>query len=914
MTFLLSVAPPVALFAVLGLLFQSYRDDKPAWLLDFKAFSAKLKGYWTPLFLLVAPLAFAYNTVATAVYAVMVLFEWMIAFVRWLLGIVLWIWNKGFMWYWRNVIVVPVVLIAKVVWHYLIVWPWRIYKTVYHTIRDSFSREGMRIGWWTTTLVASLVGIGYWLASWFEMDLFLFLGILLAEVPYLWGMGVLASMKDTGDVQGKKRADHHGVGIASAKTGMKYVGAAAAVLLVIYLVAYSGAIPAAGYPLMGLLINAAHAAGILGIGVCLVLFLSLAVLPTYILDKHDNGPLDEMLTLIRMGRDNVLKVLLAGLPVSLFSVFVGLVPVAVVGCAFFGVTALKEKALGNMAGVVAEEAASIDATVSDLNSDFAKWSEAVKAKPDVECRQAQIEYMTAFPLNLIDEGTSAMQGVQTVDYSAMKDSMERAFADREAIRIARVADLEGEIGELDQQISLEMDERSTYTVERSMDDGESWSVVANGVERSGFVDTGLESGSAYRYRVTANNRKGSSGPGNVAMASTRSTEITGPSGVSARAEGNFRIVLNWNDNDWNEEGFKVERSNDGEEWSQVANLDANSTFWVDESVTDTTYQYRVTSFRGEDLSDPVRTYRSAQPSLPAPYSSILESNSSSALVVWSHNANYRSAERGGEAKDGEGAALSYDGLSRLEELQQARSMRVGERDQILTDAADDTDYVMPRVTLLGSLPAQEDASRAMRILTFLLGMLALALLAGCALCTIIAYSGMVTQDVVRLTDGDQFYFVEEVRAVRKAHDNQPLLGFLLLGLTGVPMANLLSGLVLGMLGALMAFTSPFGLSMPDIDFDIETEWSTGELFGAVSAGDIGDDMEMTGDGTVEGEEDEMPSMREYVIQGGTTVWREITNEFGATQYDLIRAANGHLSDNEWKGLKAGAVIALPADN
>ena len=113
---------------------------------------------------------------------------------------------------------------------------------------------------------------------------------------------------------------------------------------------------------------------------------------------------------------------------------------------------------------------------------------------------------------------------------------------------------------------------------------------------------------------------------------------------------------------------------------------------------------------------------------------------------------------------------------------------------------------------------------------------------------------------------------------------------------------------------LMALTSPFGFSMPDIDFDIETEWSTGELFGAVSAGDIGDDMEMTGDGTVEGEEDEMPSMREYVIQGGTTVWREITNEFGATQYDLIRAANGHLSDNEWKGLKAGTVIALPADN
>ena len=113
-----------------------------------------------------------------------------------------------------------------------------------------------------------------------------------------------------------------------------------------------------------------------------------------------------------------------------------------------------------------------------------------------------------------------------------------------------------------------------------------WSVVADGMVQSGFVDEGLKSGEAYQYRVTASNRKGGSGPGNVAFAVTRSADIVGPASVRASAEGNFRVVLNWNDRDWNEDGFVVERSYGGDSWSEMARLPANTTNYVDEAVRD----------------------------------------------------------------------------------------------------------------------------------------------------------------------------------------------------------------------------------------------------------------------------------------------------------------------------------------
>lgn len=911
MNTVLAFVPSILGLALLGLLVTSYRGDGPSWSLDFKSFSTKLKGYWTPLFLLVAPLAFVYNVLAMAVHAVLVLGEWLVALVRWVIGVLLWVWNKGFLWYWKHVIVTPVVLVAKVVWHYVMVWPWRIYKTTYFAVRDSFTREGMRVGALCMTMVAASVGLGHWLSSWLENPMFLFLGVLLAEVPYLWGMGVLGSMRESGDLEGKQREQHRLVGLRTARLGMKYVGAAAAAVVLIFLSSFSGAVADAGYLLLGVFINAAHAAAVLGIGVCLVLFLSLAVLPAYVLDGHDESPLEEMLTLIRNGRDSMLKVILGAVPGAVFGAFVALIPVALVGGAYMGTMALKEMALASPAMNAAEEAAEIEATIGDSFAEFAEWSAAVKAKPGVQRKQAQLDYLMEFPQNLIDDPSGALEGVETVDYSSMRAAMEADYASRQAMRAGRLGDLETEMAVLQEQIQLELDERSTYTVERSDDKGETWSVVAEGLERAGYVDNGLAAGEGYQYRVTARNRKGSSGPGNVTAAFTRSADISGPSGISVGTEGNFRVVLSWNDNDWNEEGIRVERSYDGKDWSTLAQLDANSTFYVDESVQDTTYRYRVISFRGEDESEPSTTYRSVQPSLPSPRARVKAANSSSALVVWSHDADYDRLNRGGSSENGDGAPLVFNGLSRLEELQARLAEVSAQRDQLLAEAEVDAANTQPRLDLLASLPAEEAASSGMRIVTFLLGMLALALLVGGATCTLTSYLGGMNQQLVRLTDGANFYFVEQVRAARDEEGNQPLLGFLLLVLTGAPMAALVASVVgtaLTMLtGLTMLFSMPalptLDFSMPRMDMSFVPEWGaatapaltadTGAM--SIAEGDAAEEVGNT-----------------YTLRGGyLSVWREIVTNFGEDRYGEIRAANAELTEREWAGLSAGDIIKLP---
>jgi hypothetical protein len=588
--------------------------------------------------------------------------------------------------------------------------------------------------------------------------------------------------------------------------------------------------------------------------------------------------------------------------------------------AFYGTFELKNAALDNMAGVVAEKSAAIDETLADSEVAFAAWSQAIEDQPAVEKRMAQIEYMSAFPLNLLESPQAAMTGIQTVDYSAMHDEMRAAYEARQSMRSGRSAELQDAAAALRAEIALERDERSTYKVERSGDGGETWSVVADGMVRSGFVDEGLKSGEAYQYRVTASNRKGDSGPGNVSFAVTRSAEIVGPASVRASAEGNFRVVLNWNDRDWNEEGFVVERSYGGDSWSEMARLPANVTHYVDEAVRDTTYSYRVRAYRGEQETDPVATWRSVQPNLAAPRSRVSETNASSALVVWSHNSDYDTVSRGGSSEDGDGSPLSYGGMSRLEEMEATLAQIEAELVLLAEDSETDAAATGPRLDLLQGLPAETEASKGLRIATFLLGILALALLVGVALSSLMAYLGRMVQSLVRLTDGDAYYFASEVRAVRKENDNQPLLGFLLLGLTGPVVIPFLISTLMSLLvavGGLLLPANAWGADeielerlfdwsaldiLPDLDLSFEIELDLDSSGSEGAENEVGANVAAGGDGA---------ALTYTMVREDGTVWGELTGVFGLKNYEAIRAANADITEKEWRALAAGVEIQLP---
>ena len=119
--------------------------------------------------------------------------------------------------------------------------------------------------------------------------------------------------------------------------------------------------------------------------------------------------------------------------------------------------------------------------------------------------------------------------------------------------------------------------------------------TALGAERS-YSDTALAPGTEYTYRILAN-RDGLPSP-----YSNESTTVTLPSPPVPSPASNLQVgavtrttvVLSWNDNSANEEGFRIERSIGSADFRAIENLLSNTISFVDSALTPgTSYTYRV---------------------------------------------------------------------------------------------------------------------------------------------------------------------------------------------------------------------------------------------------------------------------------------------------------------------------------
>jgi subtilisin family serine protease len=154
------------------------------------------------------------------------------------------------------------------------------------------------------------------------------------------------------------------------------------------------------------------------------------------------------------------------------------------------------------------------------------------------------------------------------------------------------------------QIDLNWSDTSSnedgFRVYRSTD-GVNFSQVATlAANTTRFSDTGLAAGTTYTYRVDAYNARGAAAS-NTATATTvaQQTSPTAPSGLSATAVSSNQTRLAWTDNSGNETGFNVERSTDGQRWSQVATVGANVTTYTSGGLKrNATYYFRVRAYNG----------------------------------------------------------------------------------------------------------------------------------------------------------------------------------------------------------------------------------------------------------------------------------------------------------------------------
>lgn len=145
-----------------------------------------------------------------------------------------------------------------------------------------------------------------------------------------------------------------------------------------------------------------------------------------------------------------------------------------------------------------------------------------------------------------------------------------------------------------------------FALERSPD-GSSWQEIAStGAGQTAYLDSGLAPDTTYSYRVRAFNAAGHSPYSNTAAATTPARPGGGggqaqqapaaPSQLNADAASSDRIQLTWADNAANENGFAIERSQDGS-WQEIATVGRDQTTYLDSGLApDTTYSYRVRAY------------------------------------------------------------------------------------------------------------------------------------------------------------------------------------------------------------------------------------------------------------------------------------------------------------------------------
>ncbi len=118
--------------------------------------------------------------------------------------------------------------------------------------------------------------------------------------------------------------------------------------------------------------------------------------------------------------------------------------------------------------------------------------------------------------------------------------------------------------------------------------------------------TGLSNSTAYTFRVTATNAIGT---GPASSLSNVVRPIAAPTNLRTATIGTNFVILLWNDNSGNEQGFYIERSdNGGTTWTRVGQTAANTaTFRNNGLTTKTTYLYRVQAFNNNGLSNYTNT-------------------------------------------------------------------------------------------------------------------------------------------------------------------------------------------------------------------------------------------------------------------------------------------------------------------
>jgi len=211
-------------------------------------------------------------------------------------------------------------------------------------------------------------------------------------------------------------------------------------------------------------------------------------------------------------------------------------------------------------------------------------------------------------------------------------------------------------------------DEGSYSIEASVDGLGSWSSAGTtGQNVVTFTHSGLSESVQRYYRVIANNKAGGSIPSSTANSWT---VPAAPTGLTATVISTTQIDLSWTDVSTGNQSYKVERSTDNVNWTEIATgLSATATTYSATGLTASTlYYFRVraaNAARNSDYSNTASATTQASTTVPNAPSGFNATSTfaDSVSLSWTDNSSGTGQETGFDIEVSTNAGSTYSSVT-----------------------------------------------------------------------------------------------------------------------------------------------------------------------------------------------------------------------------------------------------------